>query len=381
MIDAAPDAIRKVILDIEGMVDYMPQIAKPKIIARKDKALIAEFIQTYPLPLITLKAKFRWQYTLEANGDISMLLHRGDVDAGVARYEFQTLSSGKTLVTYSYWSDLKTAGFVFAMVLKSQSELEDTMGPIAAAMVLKQLEERMENKVGEGLNAPVGLSHTNAKVLPHYPMLTVDQSKPLVLDTVEQLLSQGRLVLIHPRQWVKGKDKMESVLFASIIKIVDYPHQAVRKYLPVAEYYPEYFSSWVKKVETSEHEGFVRNLIRLKVAFGPLSIKISYDSDISQFSENIWTYQDTANGTGDFHAVFGIWEFAGINNSGDFVNENSSRTLVVLSNTNQLKDERLLIRAAKKIPQIDLISAVHMAMSLMTKQKPWLQAQMAQLAQ
>lgn len=358
VIDASPDEIRSVVLDVLSMPEYMPQIAEPEIIEKNGNNFLAEFIQTYALPLIQLKAKFRWQYTIEKNGDISVLLHKGDIDSGVMRWEFQPLKNGKTLVTHSYWGDLKTAGLAFKLVLKAQPELEDTMVPLAAVMVLQQLKERIN---GEGDSKQVGKTLVNDE-LPDEPVLPLFTKNKIPVNLLSQLLAQGRLIYVHPDQWIKGDEKPSRVKFASVLKISPYPKDKVQPLLHDFNYLPDYFSSWVRGVKVNKLEDGTEYLCSFKVAFGPIGVKLQYNFIEKQISENVFAYKD--NGTGDFVDVFGIWEFAGV--------KKDTQTLVVFTNAVQLGDDRFVLRQGKKVPQIDLLMPIHMGLTVMTKQEPWL---------
>jgi ribosome-associated toxin RatA of RatAB toxin-antitoxin module len=88
LIDAPVETLRKQVLDIKNYEAFMPQIRKAKILSGTEENFIAAYTQQYYMGPVPLKSKFEWQYNTEENGDISFLLHKGDVDAAAGRYEF-----------------------------------------------------------------------------------------------------------------------------------------------------------------------------------------------------------------------------------------------------------------------------------------------------
>lgn len=364
---AAPiEEVRKAARNVEAMETFMPQIEDSSTIARDGKHSMAEWTQVFDLPgPLDLKAKFHMQNTEEPNGDMSTLLHKGDIDAAVTRWEAIKLSEDRTLVAFTYWGDLNSAGFAFKILLKSQPELIPSIPAIASSMITKQFKDHMEGaqKVSKKEMSNDGLP-TDATI----PMFS---EGVLSQETLEGLSNFGTVLLVHPEQFVQGKKHPEDIYFVSAINILPGKVDQVR---PISSNYKrimEYFN-WVKDVDVEETDDGKEVIdMRIKVAVGPVNIKVDNALVPEWANENTMLFQN--HDGGDLDPLVGAWEYLPVEAK---ANGEPDSTMVILTAANEIGDDAgFLLKMMRKLPLTDLIMSLYMGMTLLEKQDPWIREQ------
>src|SRR5690606_34251005 len=115
---------------------------------RRDNHFMAHYTQQYNMGPFPLKAKFEWQHSWEKNGDLSILLHQGDIDAAAGRYEFFAINEQQSLLVLTTWQDLNTAKLTYRMMIKANPDFKAAVPAVAASILLLQYRDVLaeENK-------------------------------------------------------------------------------------------------------------------------------------------------------------------------------------------------------------------------------------------
>lgn len=361
--------VRELVLDTERYTEFMPQIRKSTVSKQSDKHFMSSLTQVYQMGPFPLKAKFDWQHTLEENGDISTLLHSGDIDAAAGRFEFLEISENKTLLVLTNWQDLSTAKLAFRILVKANPDFKSTIPAIAASLLLQQYKEKLDGKVT--------LADQVASTLPTKPNIPILTEDPAALETMIKLGKNGTLVFVQETQWFQDKGKAQDLIFASAVKVAPLPLSAVKPLAldvkNLAEFVKEIKKVEVEALDPNDSTKGEHVEAKIKVGLGFIGFSMDFNFDLIPSDENISLM---LNGGGDMYPMYGAYEFYG------FEEENQQYTLGVLTQGGGISEDapymvRLLDR---KLPQFDFIRTIFSVLPQVEKQQTWIEQQLKQQA-
>jgi ribosome-associated toxin RatA of RatAB toxin-antitoxin module len=365
IVDAPAEEVKKIANDTENYKNFMPQIRDSSISLRNEKHFMAHYTQQYNLGPFPLKAKFQWQHTNEKNGDISILLHKGDIDAAAGRYEFLKINEKQTLLVLTTWQDLNTAKLTYRMMIKANADFKAAFPAVASAILLLQYRDAFSEK-----DKTIPKESTLSKQ-PTIPLLT---KNPKQLSTLIKLAKNGTLVLIEERQWYKDQNqegKIQSIVFASAVRVMPANLEKAKPIIldlsSLQEFTKEIKKSTITDIENGKHVE-----AKLKIGLGIIGISLDFFFDLVEYegSDNI---RLLLNGGGDMYPMLGAYEFSG------FQEEGQDYTFGVLTQGGSIsEDAPYLIRLiAKKLPQFDFIRTIFSTLPQIEKQQIWVMEQLA----
>lgn len=331
--------------------NFMKQFTVGEILKSEKNQHLVRLKQVYKAVVLTLSADFRYLYSMEKNGDFSVLLLEGDVGAGVARLEFIPVSENKTLVVSTTWLDLDSARFVYRTLLKAQPDVKPTAPLGAAAMLTEQYRRRIDQ---HDINPPCD----NAK-LPEHPEIPFYNSGNIPIQTLRQLSDMGTLVFVHPMQWVKTKNGPKSIEFITSASQIPGNIKKVKPLSSDFTRFDEYFNQ-ARKTEIRDVNG--QNVIKWKFKFGLGVIGVGIDyTTISRWPDpNTVFFEGIA---GDVDPLYGAWEW---------VDLKKDSTLIVFTVANNISEQASwVLKLGNRLPNVNIISSIFMGILIVEKQVPW----------
>lgn len=343
-------------MDFEMYPKVMDQFTEGGIIKSEGNSHLVRLKQVYKVTILKLVADFRYLYTQEKNGDLSVLLLDGDVGAGVNRTEFISLGKNKTLVAATQWLDLDNARFVYRTIIKAQPDVKPTAPIGASAMLAEQFRMYIE----EGKN----YVPDNTENLPRCPVTPVYSKGSIPAETLYRLSELGTLVFVHPKQWIQTEKGPKSVEFVS--SAAQIPGN-IKQSKPISADFTrfnEYFDQ-ARKVEYRDVAGGTEIEWHFKFGFGIVGVGMNYTIN------SIWQNENTVffNGIkGDIDPLHGAWEWIELDND---------NTIVVFTAAMQIGDDASwLLKLGNKVPNINIIGPIFMGTLIVEKQGKWLEPQL-----
>ncbi len=364
VLDIPVKELQTLMSDSRLMAEIMPQVQNSKTLATQKNETMVEYLQVYDMPgPVDLKAKFIWQYKLEADGSISFLLHEGDIDAAVGQWEFAALDNKRSLLAFTYWGDLQSASFAFKILVNAMPELYPTI-PAATTAMYTEIYRHYINK-----DTKQNRKEMSNEGLPQKPSVPVISESKLKLETLEQLSTLGTLILIHPEQLVQGKDFPQDIFYVSTFVSRQGSPEELLPLISDMSKLTESSPNWVKRADKTENDqGYTVVDLVLMVAVGPVGVKTR--NEIHEIRYNEHTVLLDSKG-GDLDPLTGAWEFLAMKNPA--LNKDHQQTLVV--NTLQLdigESAGVMLKMLRNVPMFDLITALHISLTLQENQSSWL---------
>ncbi len=362
VVDAPTQEVKKVVGKIENYGEFMPQIRKAKIIEEKEHHYLTSYIQQYNMGPFPLKSKFHWQYSHEDNGDLSFILHDGDVDGAIGRYEFIELPNDKTLLVLTTWQDLDTAKLTYRMMIKANADFKATMPAVAAAIVQLQLQNYFKSEQEDIFD------ESSLPTEPKIPLLTQDPDK---LNTLIRLAENGTLVIIEDKQWYKDPQndmKVSSIVFASAVRTMPVAPEVAKPLVLDLRSMKE-FTKEIKKVTITDIENGKHVQAKMKIGLGVVGLSLKFHFDMVEKDDNV---RLLLNGGGDMYPMLGAYEFSG------FERDGKQHTFGVLTQGGGVsKDAPYMMKLiAKKLPQFDFIRTIFSTLPQIEKQQIWVMEQL-----
>ncbi len=219
VVHAPLEKVRKVVKDYSIIEKIQSQHSNVKFVSQKDNHTLYSFDQVYRLgSVLKLKSGFLAQMTEENDGSISVILHEGDVDVQVLRWEFIALDKDRTVVVLSFWCAYTTAKFSFKLALSfiGIPESHITASVLFSTMYLKQYADYIE----KGWLAKRALSSIYPNpVIPKYNKELSPQSKQLL----ESLVTKGTVYIrTYQSAMVQGKE-MHDLMIITVFNDINLP--------------------------------------------------------------------------------------------------------------------------------------------------------------
>lgn len=359
IINASVNTVRNVINDYSHYSEFMPQNDHSEILEKTQSHIIARYSVFVKLPVFKIHANFDLKHQLNDQGDITWSLINGKMKASIGRWEIIPISNTQTLVINTSWSDHKSIGFLSKMLIKAQPDLAMAVPIGTTALMLEAVKRRAENKKA--------FRPQKSDDLPTSPQIPYISTQKIPTRTINALLKRGRLMLVHPRQWIKSSDKSPlDLVFTSGIDLVNSPIERVKAICTDVTEYPEIFYQ-VKKV-VQRNKIFEKEIDwSLKLWFSFFSFKINLTHNYFWESDNILTFNREA---GDLEYVYGRREWIPLE---------PQKTLVVFTTAFQGgKSAPMLLSFINMLPNSQVIGSTSVCSVLMDKHIPWVEKKLAE---
>lgn len=355
LFDLPREKVIEYYFDFEKYPAIIPQYTEGGIVKKEKNQFLVKLIQRYHFILVTLKADFRYQYMLEANGDYSALMLDGDVGAGVKRLEFIPINKNKTLVVHTSWVDMESARFVYRTILKAQPDIKLTAPLGAVAMETEQIRRYIKEQ-----NTKKKESGQSLCPVPKTPVFA---NKNIPTKTLRHLSDMGTLVFVHNNQKIKTEKGVENVKFVSSIRQLP---GTINQSKPVSSDFTrfgEYFKQ-AKKVKYRKGENGTLIDWYFKFGLGFIGVGMNYTINFNWQNENTVLFERFA---GDFDPLYGAWEW---------IDLGTGNTLLVFTAAMQISDDASwALKLANKIPNVDVMGGIWMGILIVEKQAAWMKQQ------
>jgi len=354
IINESEDKVRNVITDYEHYSEFMPQNDKSEIIEKTQNHIITKYSVYLKLPVFKINATFDLKHQVDKKGDITWNLIRGKMKASLGKWETIPISKTKTLVINTSWSDHKSIGFFSRMLIKAQPDLAMAVPIGTAALMMKAVKKRAES-----------IKAVNPKTsedLPSSPQIPYISTQTIPVHTIKTLLKRGKLLIVHPRQWIKTPDeKPLDLVFTSSIGMINSPINIVKPVSTDITEYPKIFYQVKKAVQRNKK--YEKEIDwSLKLWFSLFSFKINLTNNYFWESDNILTFNREA---GNLEYVFGRREWISIE---------PEKTLIVFTTAfNGGKSAPLLFSFVNMLPNSQVIGSTSVCSVLMDKHIPWIE--------
>jgi len=355
VINAPANKVRKVINDYANYSTFMPQNDHSEILKKSTEYIIARYNVFVELPVFTIHATFDLKHNLNDNGDITWTLIDGKMKASLGRWEIVPISENKTLVINTSWSDHKSIGFMSRILMKAQPDLAMAVPIGTTALMLEAVKRRAENK------SISSKSKINAKsTSPNIPYIS---NINIPKHTINGLLSHGKVLIVHPVQWIRiGEKESLDFVFTSAIDVVKAPIEMVKKISMDVSAYPDIFYQ-VKSVTPHKDQMTIDWQMTLWFSFFSFSIDLTHQ----YYWENdkILTFIREA---GDLEYVFGRREWIAMG---------PNKTMLVFTTAFQGGDTApFFLRFVKMLPNSQVVGSTSVCSVLMEKHIPWIKSQL-----
>jgi len=354
IINASAPIVRKVINDYAHYSDFMPQNDQSEIIKKTDDYVIARYSVFVKLPVFKIHANFDLKHRLNDHGDVTWALVDGKMKASLGRWEIISISEKQTLVINTSWSDHKSIGFFSRMLMKAQPDLAMAVPIGTNALMLEAVKLRAEKRK---LFQP-----QNSDDLPTSPQIPYISTQTIPINTLNGLLKKGKILLVHPRQWIRSSEqKPLDFVFTTGIDVIHCSLEPVKTISTDVSMYPEIFYQ-VKSVK--ERKKTIDKEIDwyLKLWFSFFSFKIKLTHHYFWESENILTFMREK---GDLEYVFGRREWISLS---------PQNTLVVFTTAFQGGETApMLLNFINMLPNSQVIGSTSVCSVMMDKHIPWIE--------
>ncbi len=313
---------REAISDYSLISKIKPQHQNVELISKKDNHTLFSFDQVYKFSFIKMDSNFILQQTLENDGSISTLLHKGDVESKIKRYEFIPLDENKTIIALTSWSALSTAKYVFKVILSAMDESHLMASVCFATMSLEQVTNYIDKDWLTERRLKLSKKSINNKMdIPIYNKKLSTKGRQLI-----ESLVPGGYVCLRTLQFAKvDGEEIRDLRFFTVFDNINVPSEygpAILDYNTFPESFPRVTSQKIEKVP----EGiWLESKTNYGKYFFPMII---YTNQIFTFiGDNIMTFMNPT-GKGAFSPFSGAWEWSQMNNK-DAILFTLSQTLKV----------------------------------------------------
>jgi len=358
VINASVDRVRHVINDYANYSKFMPQNDYSEIVKNLSEYVIARYSVFVKLPVIKIHATFDLKHNLNDKGDITWTLIDGKMKASLGRWELIPISSKKTLVINTSWSDHKSIGFMSRMLMKAQPDLAMAVPIGTTALMLEAVKRRAENR---GIS-----SRPDIKDISTSPNIPYISNIKIPQQTINALLTHGQVLIVHPVQWIRiAENESLDFVFTSGIDVVDAPIERVKKISTDVVEYPHIFYQ-VKSVTPGQEN--LKIDWRLKLWFSFFSFNIDLTHQYYWETDNILTFTREA---GDLEYVFGRREWIAMG---------KEKTMVVFTTAFQGgQSSPYFLNFVNMLPNSQVIGSTSVVSVLMEKHIPWIESKVGTL--
>lgn len=299
VIDAPLEKVRATILDYTLTDEIQSQHINVKTVSKKGNHTLYSYRQIYKMGVITLKADFIVQQTLEKDGSISTLLHEGDLDAQVQRWEFVPLDGNRTLLVLTFWAAYDTARFAFKVLMSCMSESYLFAPVMFCSMYLEQFGDYIERETIESKT-----DSRNILSKPKIPIYTEELSAS-GRKLIESFVAKGTIFLrTYQRAYVEKKPIEIPVM--TVFEKLDVPVQKAATIISDISNLPDAIPI-IKSVRKKNNDG---SLIRINYNMGKFPIYLPLFIQQRYFDvEKTSLYWENDDKKGAYYPYLGAYEW------------------------------------------------------------------------
>lgn len=361
LINKPVNEVRSIVTDYENYEKFMPRTERSGVVKQDEKRAILVTEVKFDTPIGKMDETLYLQYTQEDDGDITIALLKGAVDAALSRWQFLDAGNNRTLAVYTSWTDLGSSNFIVRAVLKSDPDLKRAAPIGLGAVVIEEFKKR-----AEGIAPKPKLEE-----MPSSPnMPTFALGKDIPVEKLIKLSEVGTLLFVHKAQWVNHPDEGEmEFIYVTAGSIINAGKEDVIALSIQFNRYNEFFHH-VKDNDMYSESGDFRNKPfdvdwRLKIGLGVMKIGIDYRMHYTWLNDNSLQYDRTK---GDIGHINGVWEYIPVT---------EDKTLMVITGVSKVgKDGSFILKLSNKIPNLEMISTIIAQALIVEKQKPWIEKQL-----
>lgn len=145
LVDAPPEECRAVIEDYAGYKDWMPQLTRSQVLAKKGNTVDVAFTLSFRFSVFSKNLDYTLRY--KPKGDLRIDWERldGEFEETYGAWSWIPLERGKrTAVFYSFYVDLAGAGSMVKMALKASPPMEVAISTSTAILVARSFKAKVE---------------------------------------------------------------------------------------------------------------------------------------------------------------------------------------------------------------------------------------------
>lgn len=307
IVHAPLEKTREVIRDYSLISQIQSQHRDIKKVSQKGPHTLYRYNQEYKLGIITLKSDFLMQQTLESDGSISLLLHEGDVDAQIQRWEFVALDEERTMVMLTFWSAYHTSRFAFKIIMSAMQESYVVAPVMYCSMYLEQYTRYLE-KDWPGNGPDKNVLYPKPSV-PRYKKLLSERGKTLI----ESLVENG-MVFLRTFQYMDIDNETRKVPFVTTFDILEVPPEKVSPVIADIDNFTDSISivKSIKKKELPEGD-CVR--VNYRMARFPVAIPLFTQQTYEKVLDNYLPFENKGQ-EGAYYPYLGAYEWDTIDKKG-----------------------------------------------------------------
>lgn len=145
LVDATPAQVREVLEDFESYREWMPQLTKSDVVARKGTSTDVAFTLSFRFSVFSKSLDYTVRYKPKGDDRIEWERVAGDFDENHGTWTLVPLERGKkTAVFYGFFVDLSGLGTMVKMALKASPQMEIAIATSTAVLVARALKTRSE---------------------------------------------------------------------------------------------------------------------------------------------------------------------------------------------------------------------------------------------
>ncbi len=314
VVHAPLEKVRDVVKDYSIIEKVQSQHTNVKFVSKKNNHILYSFKQVYDVSIMKLKCDFLVQQTIEEDGSISIMLHEGDVDAQVLRWEFIPLDDNRTVVSLTFWAGYDTARFMFQIFLKiagiPESHLMATI--VYSTMYLKQYADYIDKEwLAE---RALRIDENNIHPEPQIPLYEQELS-PKSKQLIEALVTKGKVYTrTYQSAMVQGKE-MHDLMLVSVFDDINVPVEHAEPYITdITNFTDSTRAVTSMKLRKAPYEKCYRS----KVRYGkfPFVLPLSVDIEFSEANKNSMSWKNPGLESA-FVPFSGRWEWQSLSNNND----------------------------------------------------------------
>ncbi len=364
IINSPVDKVKEIIKDYSIINDIQSQHTNLKFVSKKGNHTVYSYNQQYKYGIITLNTDFLVQQTLENDGSISTMLHEGDVESQIQRWEFLALDEERTMLILTFWSAYSTAKFSFKILLAVMAESH----LIAPVMYCSMYLEQYSDYIQKGLPQQE-VAAENIKEKPELTFYTEQLSdKGRVL--MESLVAKGA-VYLRTYQFVKDRSKLERISTVTKFVMLNVPFDQAAPVISDMCNLTESIQL-VKSVKHKETPERVISRTKYRIGKFPISISFFTQQTFNETENNHLTFRNPGV-EGAFSPYAGAYEWSRMDekNTGE-----KDSTLYIFSHILKVgPDANFPVRTLGKLmPDSDNVMLVFSTIVIVEPRIRWIEA-------
>ncbi len=304
IVHAPIEEVRKTIKDYSLISRIQSQHTNVETVCKRDNHTLYRYNQEYKMGVITLESDFLIQQTVESDGSISTLLHDGDVDAQIQRWEFFELDGERTMLALTFWSAYSTARFAFKVLMAVMSESHLIAPVMFCSMYLEQYSDYIQKDW-----VTRNLSHQNSREEPVIPIYTKELSSE-GRKLIDSMVVNGA-VFLRTYQIIPVHGKLQRMMTLSIFDMLNVPYDQAVPIISDMKNLPDAIPI-VKSINKKTHPEGTLTKVNYRIGKFPILIPLNTQQRYAKIEKNYLAFENPGEG-GAYAPYLGVYEWDQIN--------------------------------------------------------------------